>query len=141
MTAHESVELAQELLASYNAHDIKRITNLLSETFLVDSPEGPMGPYGWTSATQKQFKAFPDSTWTEPKVSGEGTSFILNVLWTATQMVPPTRSAIRSRVILTGRVEKGKIERLHVDYDRDEVRRQLDLRPGDWPSMDAENLT
>jgi hypothetical protein len=76
--------------------------------------------------------AFPDSSWTEPEVSGDGSSFVLNVLWTGTQTVPPTRSALRSRVILTGRVEKGKIERLRVDYDPEDVRRQLNLRPSDW---------
>ena len=132
MAADESVELAQELLASYNAHNIERITKLLSDTLLVDSPEGPMGPYGWTSSTAKHFKAFPDSAWKEPKVSGDGPSFVLNVLWTATQMVPPTRSAIYSRLVLTGRIENGKIERLRLDYDREDVRRQLGLHPSDW---------
>jgi hypothetical protein len=132
MTGHESVELAEELLASYNAHSIDRITKLLSETLLVDSPQGPMGPYGWTSVTAKHFKAFPDSAWTEPKLSGDGSSFILNVLWTATQMGPPTRSAINSRLILTGRVEKGKIERLRLEYNQEDVRRQLGLGPSDW---------
>ena len=132
MSAEKSVELAEELLASYNAHSINRITNLLSDTLLVDSPEGPMGPYGWTWATAKHFKAFPDSAWTEPKVSGDGPSFVLNVLWTATQMIPPTQSAIRSHVILTGRIENGKIERLRLDYDQEDVRRQLALPPSDW---------
>jgi hypothetical protein len=61
MIGEKSVELAKELLASYNAHSIDRITELLSETLLVDSPDGPMGPYGWTSVTAKHFKAFPDS--------------------------------------------------------------------------------
>jgi predicted ester cyclase len=132
MTGEKSVELAKELLASYNAHNIDRITKLLSETSLVDSPEGPMGPYGWTSVTAKHFRAFPDSAWTEPKVSGDGPSFVLNVLWTATQAVPPTQSAMRSHLILTGRVENGKIERLRLDYDPEDVRRQLGLRPSDW---------
>jgi predicted ester cyclase len=132
MIGEKSVELAKELLASYNAHSIDRITELLSETLLVDSPDGPMGPYGWTSVTAKHFKAFPDSAWTDPKVSGDGPSFVLNVLWTATQMVPPTRTAIRSHLILTGRVENGKIERLHLDYDPEDVRRQLGPGPSDW---------
>jgi hypothetical protein len=47
-------------------------------------------------------------------------------------MVPPTRTAIRSHLILTGRVENGKIERLHLDYDPEDVRRQLGLGPSDW---------
>src|ERR1700704_4654710 len=132
MTGEKSVELAQELLASYNAHNIDRITNLLSETSLVDSPEGPMGPFGWTSVTAKHFKAFPDSAGTEPTVSGDGPSFVLNAEWTAAQMVQPTRGARRSPLALTGRVENGKIERLRLDYDPEDVRRQLGPRPSDW---------
>ncbi|HYY48982.1 MAG TPA: nuclear transport factor 2 family protein [Thermoplasmata archaeon] len=131
MSEDESVRLAKELLAAYNAHSPDRIARLLSETLWVDSTVGPMGPYGWTSVTEKHFKAFPDSTWAVEKVSGDDQSFTLEVLWTGTQMVPITRKEIRSHVRLTGRVEKGKIERLRVDYDRQDLRRQLALRPSD----------
>ncbi len=127
MEADESMQLAEELLAAFNAHDVERIASLLSDTFLVTSPEGPVGPYGWKAQTSEYFRSFPDSAWTKVRLSRAGERFVLEVEWTGTQMVPPTKRQLKTIVTLTGLVRRGKLETLRLDYDLDAIGRQLDL--------------
>lgn len=127
----ETERLVEELLRSYNTHDSDRMENLLSETFLVVSPQGPTGLPGWMKRTTDHFRAFPDSKLTRVHVSGEGDSFRIEVVWSGTQAVPPTGRSLRTPVVFQGQIKSGKIESLRVEYDREAVRMQLGPGPND----------
>ncbi len=125
MTADESVHVVEELLASFNAHDPGRLVSLLSDTFLAVSQEGPRGPYGWKARTADHFLAFPDSVFSKTRLSTNDEEFVLEVLWTATQRKPPTQKAVRIPLTLTGRVRRGKLDTLRIDYDPKLLHAQL----------------
>lgn len=130
MPENECVQLGHDLVGAFNAHDLEGIRRLLSDTVLVVSPEGPVGPYGWEVRTADHFKAFPDSAWTQARLSGKGEEFLLEILWIGTQRVPPTNRPLRIPVAIRGVVKRHKIETLRLDYDRELVLRQLP-RPGE----------
>lgn len=130
MTADESMSLAEEFIAAFNAHDLDRVGRLLSDTFLVVSPTGPVGPYGWRQTSAGYLRSFPDTRWEKVQLSSNDEGFFLQILWTGTQAVPPTRRALRLPIAFRARVMRGKIETLHVEYDPAEVERQIGLPPG-----------
>lgn len=125
MTADENAHVAHELLDSFNSHDPQRLVALLSDTFLVVSQEGPRGPYGWKARTADHFQSFPDSIFSKVRLSTNEEQFVLEVLWTGTQIRPPTQRAVRIPLTLTGRVRQGKLDTLRIDYDTQLLQSQL----------------
>lgn len=125
MTAEENAHVAEELLTSFNSHDPQRLVLLLSDTFLAVSQEGPRGPYGWKARTADHFQSFPDSIFSKVRLSADEEQFVLEVLWTGTQLRPPTNRPVRIPLTLTGKVRQGKLDTLRIDYDPNLLQTQL----------------
>lgn len=120
----ESSSVAERFIEAFNSHDPGLIGVLLSDTILVSSPEGPVGPFGWRARSAEHFREFPDSALRKVRISGQGSTFIMEVIWTGTMAKsPPT--AFQTHLYLSGLVKNGRIETLQLEYDAGDVRRQL----------------
>lgn len=136
MTAYDHMALAEDFIAAFNAHDLARVGALLSETFLVVSPTGPVGPHGWKRTAAEYIAAFPDTRWVKVQLATDSEGFSLQIIWEGTQMVPPTQRKLHLPVSFRARVKAGKIETLRIDYDPATIKEQLGPRASLRPRLD-----
>lgn len=140
MSTEESLRIAEELYEAFNAHDLDRVEESTSESFVgvgPDSPEARKGRTGGRNWAAMYINAFPDCKWMKERIFAQDDLFALQVIFTGTntgpleaqQTIPPTNKGVRVPATFVGIAQNGKIEELRGYWDQLTLLGQLGLVP------------
>jgi steroid delta-isomerase-like uncharacterized protein len=133
----EIIQLVEDLLDAWNAHDVERIKTFYApeyEGVNVGQAEPQRGPQSICQATQSYLQAFPDLRFLEEETVIQDNHVVL--VWTAhgthrgkLMRIPPTEREIMIRGISLLTVENGKITRGLYIWDVAGLLRTIGLLP------------
>lgn len=143
MSVQENIELDEENIAAWNAHDVDRSLAILSDDIVwhdVSRPEPLRGKeavrqyiQGWLSDWPDIQLTITNRVVTEDQVAGElefaGTNTVPLQLAPGAPAIPPTGKKVRAKGTYFARIKDGKVVEVHTYPDTAGLLMQLGLMP------------